>query len=127
MPDQNPEATRLAEQRTADIAERTAAFARRDEADRQREREQGRRQGLDEAHTLEQDRHLAAINGSIEGSRQLLASLDGRLKAIETSFGEFVAVARAMGERNVSTRTFILGVIAVIVPIVVLFLSAGKA
>ncbi len=87
--------------------------------DQQREYERGQREARDLAHTAEQDKALSALTADV-------SELKERLSRMEKSFGEFAAVANAIAEKGVTTRTFIIGVMAVLVPIIVLFLTSAK-
>lgn len=93
------------------------------ERERVREYERGKREALAEAHTRDQDAHLKRINGSIETFNQLLAQLAARMAALEKAYSESTAVASALADRAVSTKTFVLGVMAVMVPILVLVVT----
>lgn len=79
-----------------------------------------------DARLAEDRQRLDKINGSIDKFNASLAQQDKRMEAIERAFGEFAAISKALADKGVSTRTFVLGVIAVLVPVIVLFLSSGK-
>lgn len=69
---------------------------------------------------------LQQLSGEIKTLHSDLTELSRKVSAVEKAFAEWSAVAKALAEKGVSTRTFILGVIAVLIPIVVLFISLGK-
>ena len=112
------EAARLAEQRRGDL----------DRADRLRgdtEEARIRKDERDAAHTAEQDRHLAAINGSVADTAEGLKKLSEKVGALQTTLGEYLAVAKALAERGISTRTFVTSVCVLGVMIIALFVGAG--
>jgi hypothetical protein len=49
-----------------------------------------------------------------------IKSIDERLTSIERSFGEWTAVTNAMSQKSVTTRQFVMGVFALMIPLVVL-------
>lgn len=118
--DDEHEAQRLANQRKDDLG------AARDR-ENAREYQRGQRDAADDAHTAEQDRQLEVINGSIGDVNTALKAMEARLAKVERSFGEFVAVAKALAEKTVSTRTFVLGACGLAVMVIALFIGSGHA
>jgi hypothetical protein len=127
MPVQDTEALRLATQRTDDLT----ALHERELA---RERERGAREERERLHTEDQDRHLAVINGSIEGFRRELAAVAEKASTetravakqvsdLEVTVGKFIAVTEALEQKGVSTKTFVLGVLALLVPVLILVVT----
>jgi hypothetical protein len=127
MADQDFEADRLATQRSDDLERaqehRVADLAVMRENERTRAQDQGRREGLQAAHTAGQDRHLATINGSIEGFRTDLKLTNAKVDAVQKTVDEFLAVTRALEQKGVSTRTFVMGVAALLLPILILVVT----
>lgn len=82
------------------------------------------------AHFAELDRHVLDINGSVERMEHSLDSVERRLAAIEAreQARDAVAIATSKaverhGQAQISSRTFALGVVAIIVSIAGLFVS----
>lgn len=96
-----------------------------DEAQRlaRREYEQGRREGLDAAHTEEQDRHLAAINGSVDEFRLELKAFAKQLTSLDKTVSGILLVTEALEKKGVSTRQFAYGVATLLVPILILIVG----
>lgn len=88
-------------------------------ADRQDqlEYERGRREAMATAHTKEQDQQISEL-------RRMVDSVDHRLSDIERQFERFTAVAQAIADKGVSTRTFLVGLGGVLIALVTLFLTA---
>lgn len=108
-------------------AERLAAQRQGDlDRERKREYERGKREALDEAHTAQQDRHLDTINGSMVQHATELGEVKTRLHSLESSFERFTAVQEAIAAKAITTRQFIVGVFAVLIPIVIVLVTSGK-
>jgi tetrahydromethanopterin S-methyltransferase subunit B len=52
-----------------------------------------------------------------------VASIDSRLTNIEKSFGEWTAVAEAISKKAVTSKQFVMGVLALMVPFVILAIT----
>lgn len=79
-----------------------------------------------DARLRSSEQRLDRINGSIDRFTEALGRHEKRMSGIERAFGEFAAISKAVSDKGVSTRTFVLGVLAVLLPIILLFLSTGK-
>jgi len=101
-----------------------------------REREEafqrGRETAMIEARLNGHDARLDAINGSIDRTGNELRSVGEKLSRLDDAFRQSVAVAAARAddakkdaEKQVSTRTFILGLIGAVAAIGLLLVSAG--
>lgn len=107
---------RAGEQRSRDIAELQ-------ERERNREYERGKREAEIAAHTKEQDQHLSRINGSIDHFATAMGAVEERMLTLEKAYVASTAAAAAIAEKAVSTRTFVFGVLTLLLPIIVLVLT----
>lgn len=80
------------------------------------------------------EKRLNAINGSIERSASAQERTSERLESLRAAFEQNIAIAQARAEdakqaaeRQVSTRTFLLGLVGAVVAIGTLLAATGHA
>lgn len=123
-----PDSDQQREQKATNLArdqERTAI-----ELAEQRGREAARLEGRLDDH----DKHFKVVNGSIERTARGLERLEGVVAELAASFKENAAVttaraadAKEAAERQVSTRTFVLGLLGAVAAIGALLAGTGHA
>lgn len=98
------------------------------EREQRREYERGKREAAIDSRLGEHDQSLLRLNRSLEELGGSLTSLESQMGKLEKAYTTSTAVAAAIAEKAVSTRTFLFGVLALLVPIVVLVVTllAGK-
>lgn len=71
------------------------------------------------------EQRLGAINGSIDRMNTLLVNIQLAQERQEAAARTTAAVAKEMAARQVTTRTFILGVVTVLIALAALFVSVS--
>lgn len=112
----------LADQRIADIA--SASEARRDKELEQAIKNAVRDSRVD-MELAESKARLDRMNGSVDRFNAALHIQDKRMETMEKAFGEFTAVATALTNKGLSNRTFIWGVLAVVLPLIAILVTGG--
>lgn len=68
---------------------------------------------------------LAQLSSELKTVHKDLTTLGEKVSALEKAFAEWVAVAKALAEKGVTTRQFTIGVIGLLIPIIILFVTAS--
>ena len=89
------------------------------------EYERGKREERIAAHTADQDRHLAAINGNIRDFVQKLEVMDGRLERIEGLLATRTAVDQAIVDAATRSGAARFTKTQIIITVVVAFVAIG--
>jgi chromosome segregation ATPase len=104
------------------------------EAAEERAYQRGQATAKLKAQVESHERRLSAVNGSIERNANEMHNLAGTVSKLGEDFRQSVAItadraqaAREAAERQVSTRTFILGLIGAVVAIGGLLAATGHA